>query len=562
MDFDQLASLFHEVGVAPNTTDQKCALWIADRSLGPLITLLRTPAEKANAVKLLNYCDEFTTVARADFNIIEPLRDAISLMDSLRVLCAIGNGPSPAMHKPSSVREALDFIGTIDKNSMVGLAIQRGDLGRYVRSVAERFVTISSKDVVAQERLRSAHNWLNGEVKVRGESIDLGCAALLDITQGVAALTAASMEEMVPVLEGIFEFVDRRIQHAERLTFDCADKEFVDMAVAVVQQLRAGHATSEIASANIAGQPDLEKQAPAKKSLFLVFLEDTLVEQFVPCFLNVLNGFEQGATCLMDFMQAAEKMMEKVRIAFGESGVQTDFVKSKAPSSHHMQEKFDIMRQLMEVLACSMCFSSEMSRHDFKGVLDEWGAWQRTGEDSRRSEPRSRPVLDLILKGAHSATNVDQLLKNHGDIGKERIDGLVMSIKAGGILDIFSKVSADLIGETLLHVHAGSFLEAVMPQDLRTISKAGNFDYTLNIAKLLIGSPRSQGDDSWTAAFDIVKALPDHGSELKIVLPHHKPIALAKNCVNLLAADSEVSCSGACRKHECACLGCGVGSSG
>lgn len=556
MDFRKLSSLFHEVGVAPNATDQKCALWMSERSLAPLVALLRSSLQKDNAVKVMSYCTEFTSVARQPFDIMQPLRDAIALLDSLRLVCSLTVG-SQAMHKPSIVRDALDYIGNLDKNSAVGLAFQHGDLAKYLRSTGERFVTISANDVVAQQRLLSAHDLLKGEVKAHGESVDLGCAALLDIAQGINSLTAASMEQMTPVLDGIFGFVSLRVQHGERLTFDCADQEFVDLALEVVKQLRARQSESANA-ANKPGESDFEQQAKAKTSLFPVYLEDSLVEKFVPCLLNALNNFEQCVASLMDFMQAAGKMMEKVRVALLGSGVQAEFVNCKARDTH-MQERCDIMREIMEVLSCSMCFSSEVSRQDFKGVLAEWGAWQHTSQDCRRRDPRSRPALDLILKGAQSSTNLEVLLKSHGGIGKERVDGLVLAIKASGVLDNFAQASASLIGDALVQVHGCSFLEAVMPQDLRTISKVTNFEYALNIAKLLIGSQRPQGDDGWKAAFNIAMAMPDNSELNTNDLPHHKPIDLAKNCINLLAAESEVSCSGACRKHECVCLGCGDG---
>lgn len=544
LSFERLTVFFQEVGVAPNTTDGKCCTWIVDLAYQPLVKILRDPSSTPH--DLLYFVAPFVDEVRKPFEAMASLRSVVEIFDSWALLAEVADGNAPK-HLTSDIRSAIGKVDNLGNTSALGLATQHAELAKRIRAANMSLVTVSAQDAVARKQIDDAKVALNHLLAT--EDVSNFRAPMCDIISSIGSLTAASLEVLSGTVAHIFEVLSGMVKLSTDNMFGSISASFAAMAHDAIKaflQFRATEASS---------QPDtLAKQdAETTKSPLPVYFADDFINQLVPMILEAQSEFQHHSGTCLALLQTCERMMAKARVMYDSAGVKVDIGCFEAPAGAHMQEVVMVINLFLEVFACLACFSNAMARTDFKALLEEWMKPQSAGEDQAHQyvlvgDPRKQLVLRLLLHGALNSEKVAAFLDRNGaSVGHAPLDDLLKSMRDADLMSCFTKATTNLVGDALLEVQRCSFIDALMPQDTRSVNKVADSSTVLSMAKRLVGSPwRLTADETWVAIVAQAQSAL-HPSQQQRDLAfmadwsHHKPVNLAKQCVNMLTCDAKVA---------------------
>jgi len=567
LDFKLISSKFHKLGVAPNLTDAAAAAWMTNLCFQPLVKFLR--GDKAGLQGAVVFVSRIVEVIRQHFMANQLLEDIVKKYDSVKILLVATSG-TEGTSRSSAVRRALQDSETWDPKAAESLALQHGELGKIVRDTCAKLVAANARDDLAREKLANGKAMLTRMLQGGADADSF--AALTEIAAGVQMVHASSVEDMLPELDDILrqansvaEMLQKGLHEEFTLPLVEMAREGIDIVDAAAAcnlesdktSLSQQSAVKEEASQQSAVKEETGQSEPKSPNIVPAYFTAEFLDKFIPMVRKQAWRIKVESDVLVEFLAAASKTIDAMLASLKQAGVSDPTLPQVGPGASEVELCVRMYTNTLDMFEGFACFSAASHQKHFREIFCEWSGWKDPSLVKVKAESAETvapspsaapppPFLHLFLRGARAATSILLDAEHFGKIESDQNFGqLIVRLVSSHASTMYTDGCSSLLADALLEVRAISFSESFMLQDSDMLASCTSLQECSKSAQLLLSSAwRLSMDETVVALTEAAAAAFDtHPTGLPAchTWPHQAATDLAKECVNLLAADDDAT---------------------
>lgn len=209
INFRSLLPLFHSIGIPPNESEDKCAIFAFDIATAPFVDPLRSEDAAANVLPTLReLIVSLLEAAHVSFGSEPKMKRYSQVLESLRgvvddSLCASDRLSVP----PSTLKAALHRLQTLPPPaSPLALAMEFGQTGKDIIKICKAHIGAGARDQVGMPKFKSAAEQLH---ELAAEASDCEDAKISKVVQDICSAfnlcAKSTQEELQTSLAKVFK---------------------------------------------------------------------------------------------------------------------------------------------------------------------------------------------------------------------------------------------------------------------------------------------------------------------------------------------------------------------